>query len=73
MPRMDGYQLLHAVRTQLNLPPDVLPAVAVTAYARDQDRERTLAAGFQAHIAKPYQVSQLVAILRGLRQAEPVD
>jgi signal transduction histidine kinase len=73
MPRMDGYQLLHAVRTQLQLAPDVLPAVAVTAYAREQDRERTLAAGFQAHVAKPYQVAQLVAVLRGLRQAEPVD
>jgi CheY-like chemotaxis protein len=72
MPIMDGYQLLHAVRTELKLAPDMLPAVAVTAYARDEDRKRTLAAGFQAHLTKPYQVTQLVAILRALRQSADI-
>jgi CheY-like chemotaxis protein/nitrogen-specific signal transduction histidine kinase len=72
MPIMDGYQLLHAVRTELRLAPDMLPAVAVTAYARDEDRKRSLAAGFQAHLTKPYQVTQLVAILRALRQSADI-
>jgi CheY-like chemotaxis protein len=72
MPIMDGYQLLHAVRTELKLAPDMLPAVAVTAYARDEDRKRTLAAGFQAHLTKPYEVTQLVAILRALRQSADI-
>jgi signal transduction histidine kinase len=73
MPKMDGYQLLNSVRAQLRLAPDVLPAVAVTAYAREEDRERSLAAGFQAHVTKPYQVAQLIAILRRLRQPAAVD
>jgi CheY-like chemotaxis protein len=60
------------VRTELKLAADALPAVAVTAYARDEDRKRALAAGFQAHLTKPYQVTKLVAILRALRQAADI-
>jgi CheY-like chemotaxis protein len=66
MPEMDGYRLLQAVRRELDLAPDALPAVAVTAFARKEDRERSLCAGFQAHVTKPYEVQQLVAILRDL-------
>jgi CheY-like chemotaxis protein/two-component sensor histidine kinase len=72
MPAMDGYQFVRAVRTELKLAADALPAVAVTAYARDEDRKRALAAGFQAHLTKPYQVTKLVAILRALRQAADI-
>jgi PAS domain S-box-containing protein len=66
MPQMDGYDLIRRVRGELGLPPHRLPAVAITAYARDEDRERALQAGFQAHLVKPYQVGQLVAILNQL-------
>jgi PAS domain S-box-containing protein len=69
MPHMDGYELIRRVRHELRLPASRLPAIAITAYARDEDRERALQAGYQAHLVKPYQVSQLVSILRNLQQA----
>jgi CheY-like chemotaxis protein len=59
LPGLDGFGLLHAVRTKR---PNVL-AVAVTAYARYDDRVRTLAAGFQAHLAKPIDPHALVRAL----------
>jgi CheY-like chemotaxis protein len=63
MPQMDGYELIRRVRGELGIGAQLLPAVALTAYARDEDRERALRAGFQAHVTKPYQVGQLVAVL----------
>lgn len=71
MPQMDGYELIRRVRTELALGPQRLPAVAVTAYARDEDRKRALQAGFQAHVTKPYQAGHLVTVLRQLRPAAP--
>jgi len=58
LPDMDGYALLREVRLQH--PDWGLPAVAVSAYARTDDRERVLAAGFVAHIAKPIDPLALV-------------
>ena len=49
LPGMDGFELLRAIR---KTHPEV-PAVAVTAFARLNDRAKALAAGFQAHISKP--------------------
>ncbi len=72
MPQMDGYDLIRRVRKDLGLGPQRLPAVAVTAYARDEDRTRALDAGFQAHVTKPYQAGQLVTILDQLRPAATV-
>jgi signal transduction histidine kinase/ActR/RegA family two-component response regulator len=63
MPGMDGYELIRRVRGELGLDPDRLGAVAITAYARDEDRARALLAGYQAHLVKPYQVGQLVEII----------
>jgi PAS domain S-box-containing protein len=63
MPGMDGYELIRRVRGELGLGPDRLGAVAITAYARDEDRARALLAGYQAHLVKPYQVGQLVEII----------
>ena len=59
LPGMDGYELVRAIRDKR---PD-LPAVAVSAYARADDRERALAAGFIAHIAKPIDPLSLVRVL----------
>jgi PAS domain S-box-containing protein len=70
MPTMDGYELIRRVRNELGLGPDRLLAVALTAYTRDEDRARALQAGFQAHLAKPYQIGQLVAILHELQAAQ---
>jgi CheY-like chemotaxis protein len=62
LPGMDGYELLRAFRTRPGA--NKCPAVAVSAYARLEDRTRALAAGFQAHVAKPIDPAALVAILR---------
>jgi PAS domain S-box-containing protein len=70
MPSMDGYELIRRVRTDLGLGPDRLLAVALTAYTREEDRARALQSGFQAHLTKPYQVGQLIAILRQLQAAQ---
>jgi CheY-like chemotaxis protein len=53
MPREDGYWLLREVR---RLPPDgsgAIPAVAITAHSDEHGPDRTLRAGFQAHLTKP--------------------
>ncbi|HSV15435.1 MAG TPA: ATP-binding protein, partial [Tepidisphaeraceae bacterium] len=53
MPDQDGYALIRRIR---QLPPEdggEVPAIALTAYAREEDRARSLAAGFQVHLAKP--------------------
>jgi CheY-like chemotaxis protein/anti-sigma regulatory factor (Ser/Thr protein kinase) len=60
MPEVDGYTLLQQVRS---LPPakgGQIPAIAMTAYAREEDHQRCLAAGFQQHISKPIDVDRLV-------------
>jgi len=59
MPEMDGYQLLAAIQEKTQHPP---PAVALTAYATPSERDRALRSGFQAHISKPVEVSELVSV-----------
>jgi PAS domain S-box-containing protein len=68
---LDGYGLIRTIREQLGLGPDELKAVAVTAFARDEDRLQALGAGFQACLAKPYQVAQLVRTVRELTAPQP--
>jgi signal transduction histidine kinase/DNA-binding NarL/FixJ family response regulator len=66
MPVEDGYSLIKKVRA---LPPEKggdTPAAAFTAYAREEDRARALAAGYQMHIAKPSSSEQLVSTVAQL-------
>lgn len=66
MPDEDGYALIARVRA---LPPEQggrIPAVALTAYARVEDRTRTLAAGFQMHMAKPVNLIELTTVIASL-------
>lgn len=66
MPHEDGYTLLRRLRS---LPPDQggqLPALALTAYARAEDRQAAYDAGFQAHLAKPVEPAQLVTAIATL-------
>ncbi|RIK98800.1 MAG: hybrid sensor histidine kinase/response regulator [Proteobacteria bacterium] len=66
MPVEDGYALIARIRA---LPPERggdVPALALTAYARSDDRVRTLAAGFQLHLAKPVEPSELGAAVARL-------
>ncbi|WP_009631470.1 CheR family methyltransferase [Synechocystis sp. PCC 7509] len=71
MPEDDGYSLLRQVR---ELSPELggqIPAAALTAYAREGDRQQSFAAGFQRHIAKPVQPEELVSIIAELAQINP--
>jgi CheY-like chemotaxis protein len=71
MPGTDGYELMRAVRKRV--PAATMPAVAVTAFARADDRLRALDAGFQLHVSKPINPSGLrvaIAALTG-RGAAP--
>ena len=65
MPDMDGYALLREVRARWNGDGRSLVAVAVTAFARPEDRERALAAGYRAHLAKPFEPSEPSRSSRG--------
>jgi CheY-like chemotaxis protein len=62
MPEEDGYQLMRKVR-ELNL---AIPAAAVTAFARAEDRDAALAAGFQVHVAKPVEPAILARAVESL-------
>jgi len=70
LPGEDGYSLLRLIREreQLQGTPRV-PAVAVTAFAGPQDRERALAAGFDEHLPKPLAPDRLIAVLKSLSAA----
>ena len=63
MPVEDGYSLVGRVRS---LETGLIPAVALTAYASEEDRQRALAAGFDAHVAKPVEPAELVSVIAGL-------
>jgi signal transduction histidine kinase/ActR/RegA family two-component response regulator len=69
MPYEDGYALMRRVRTRTAVNGGAVPAIAVTAYASARDRDAATAAGYQAHVAKPYEpgdVAALVARLAGV-------
>ncbi|HYG05522.1 MAG TPA: ATP-binding protein [Stenotrophomonas sp.] len=68
MPGMDGYGLIRTIRENMGLDASAIPAIAVTALARADDRKRALASGFQEHLAKPYSVAQLVMAVRSARK-----
>ncbi len=61
MPEVDGFELLGWVRALPREQGGQLPAVALTAFARSEDRLRALEAGFSAHISKPVEPSELIA------------
>ncbi len=64
MPDQDGYDLIRQVRSRVAA--KTLPAVALTAFARSEDRRRALLAGFQTHVAKPVEPAELVAVVASL-------
>ena len=63
MPGEDGYSFARRVRTSSNVLVRGVPLVAMTAYARAEDRRRVLAAGFDRHVAKPIEPEELVEAL----------
>ena len=62
----DGYSLIKQVREQEDAKARQVPAIALTAYARAQDRIRALAAGYNAHVAKPFEIRELVSVIKCL-------
>jgi PAS domain S-box-containing protein len=67
MAQLDGYQLLRRLRSS-GFDAARLPAIALTAFSRTQDRDDALAAGFQAHLAKPVRSEALVSAVANLSQ-----
>jgi PAS domain S-box-containing protein len=65
MARLDGYQMLRNLRAA-GFDSERLPAIALTAFSRLQDRADALAAGFQSHLAKPVRAEALVAAVANL-------
>jgi signal transduction histidine kinase/CheY-like chemotaxis protein len=71
MPGEDGYSLIRRIR---KLPADQggkIPAMALTAYARVEDRVKALSAGFQTHAPKPVEPRELVAAVASLAKSSP--
>jgi PAS domain S-box-containing protein len=66
MPGEDGFSLIHKLREWEKSHDGVLPAIALTAFGRVEDRTRALYAGFQMHIAKPVEPVELVVAVRSL-------
>ncbi|NEQ28889.1 MAG: response regulator, partial [Microcoleus sp. SIO2G3] len=69
MPGEDGYSLIHRIRTLPAKLGGQIPAVALTAFAGESERNRALTAGFQMHISKPVEHAELVAAV--VKLAEP--
>ena len=69
MPAEDGFSLMHRIRREI-AGGTSLTAIALTAHARAQDRERALAAGFQMYLSKPIEPARLGYILEALVNGE---
>jgi PAS domain S-box-containing protein len=66
MPEIDGYALMRTVRERAPDKGGLVPAAALTAYARSEDRLRALRAGYQVHLAKPVEPAELAAVVASL-------
>jgi PAS domain S-box-containing protein len=71
MPGEDGLSLISRVRALPAEKGGQIPAVALTAYARPEDRLRSLRAGFQKHMVKPVETSELIAVVADLTRSHP--
>jgi PAS domain S-box-containing protein len=72
MPHMDGFELIARVRRNADRAVRDVPAAALTAYARSEDRAKALRSGFQLHLSKPIDPAELMAAIAALaRRAVP--
>jgi CheY-like chemotaxis protein len=65
MPGMDGYQLMRRIRASETRGRRI-PALALTAFARAEDRKRALLAGYRPHLSKPVDEGELIIVIAGL-------
>jgi CheY-like chemotaxis protein len=68
MPDADGYELMKKIRAMPAEGGGRVPAVALTAYARTEDRLQALRSGYQMHVPKPVELAELVAVIASLAQ-----
>ena len=66
LPGMDGYEVLRRVRELPSIGGGRVPAIALTAFARAEDRQLALRAGFQTHVTKPAEASELINVIANL-------
>ncbi len=66
MPNEDGYELIRRIRALPERDGGRTPAIALTAHARAEDRTRALLAGFRAHVPKPIEPTELIAVLASI-------
>ncbi|MCC6742877.1 MAG: response regulator [Acidobacteria bacterium] len=66
LPFEDGYQLIRTIRARSPEKGGTIPAIALTAFSRDEDRQASLDAGFEAHMGKPVEPDELVTIIKVL-------
>jgi CheY-like chemotaxis protein len=66
MPERDGYDFIKVVRSLPSNEGGATPAVALTAFARSEDRTRAMMAGFDVHVAKPVEPKELCAVVARL-------
>lgn len=66
MPEQNGYQFMQAVRKRPPARGGRIPAVALTAFARTEDRTQALLAGYQAHVAKPAEPAELITTIASI-------
>jgi CheY-like chemotaxis protein len=69
MPEEDGYALIRAIRKLPENEGGRVPAIALTAYTRTEDRIRAIAEGFQMHIAKPADAVELLTMVESVARA----
>ena len=72
MPEMDGFELISRIRTSTD-PIRSMPAAALTAFARSEDRTKALRSGFEMHLAKPVDPGELVASVATLARRVSSD
>jgi PAS domain S-box-containing protein len=65
MPGVDGFQFMRRVRER-EAKGERIPALALTAFARPEDRKRAILSGYQTHLAKPFDMAELVIVIAGL-------
>jgi CheY-like chemotaxis protein len=73
MPRVDGFELIARIRQSSDPAIQRIPAVALTAYARSEDRARAIRSGFQIHLAKPIDPSILLDTIAKLTGGDPTN
>jgi CheY-like chemotaxis protein len=72
MPNENGYELISKIRLLRADQGGNIPAIALTAYAETEDRMRALAAGFQTHVPKPVEPSELALVIASLIRRDKI-